>query len=98
MSAISASVGNRTLQSSPSAEEVHGGSIVREVFAVDDAIHTRPRIIEAGALPNSQSPEAATIGAVIRYHAPSQSWVLVNIAQFSNLFLFGTSPGWLKLV
>ena len=29
-------------------------SIVREVFAADEAIHTRPRIIEAGALPNSQ--------------------------------------------
>jgi hypothetical protein len=50
----------------------------------------------AGTLPNSQSPEAATIGAVIRYHASSQSWALVNIAQFSNLFLFGTSLGLAK--
>jgi hypothetical protein len=36
----------------------------------------------AGALPNSQSPEAATIGAVIRYHAPAQNWALVNLHSF----------------
>jgi hypothetical protein len=29
---------------------------------------------------------------------PSRRRALVNIAQFSNLFLFGTNPGWLKLV
>jgi hypothetical protein len=31
-----------------------------------------------------------------KVRAPSQSWALVNIAQFSNLFLFGTSPGLAK--
>lgn len=36
-------------------------AVVSKILFVNVAIHSRPRIVEAGALPNSQSPKGAVI-------------------------------------